>query len=150
MLYAKEDEKQPVLLFYCRTCTFVEPASASAHCVYRNNLYNTVGETAGVTQDVGADPTVGLPEFCTCTLCGEEIVCFGCGQATCAGFVVPEDYEEDLMEDFSEENTSEGNELSDLHLDEDYDEPEESMEGVEADVEYGAEERAFTNAVQCS
>ncbi len=41
-------------------------------------MYNTVGETAGVTQDVGSDPTVGGPDsdpdvhHC-CTLCGMEL-----------------------------------------------------------------------------
>ena len=44
-------------MFACRTCQFSEEAPSS--CVFRNNLYNTVGETAGVTQDVGSDPTVG-------------------------------------------------------------------------------------------
>lgn len=34
-------------------------------------MYNTVGETAGVTQDVGSDPTVGDPDdWNCCTLCG--------------------------------------------------------------------------------
>lgn len=34
-------------------------------------MYNTVGETAGVTQDVGSDPTVGDPDDLNCcTLCG--------------------------------------------------------------------------------
>ena len=55
-------------------------------------MYNTVGETAGVTQDVGSDPTVGSSGFCDfevvggegegegqeegwcCTFCGTEIV----------------------------------------------------------------------------
>ncbi len=41
-------------------------------------MYNTVGETAGVTQDVGSDPTVGGPDpdpdVChCCTLCGMEL-----------------------------------------------------------------------------
>jgi hypothetical protein len=57
MLYPKEDRQNNVLMFACRTCQFSEPAASS--CVFRNNLYNTVGETAGVTQDVGSDPTVG-------------------------------------------------------------------------------------------
>lgn len=39
-------------------------------------MYNTVGETAGVTQDVGSDPTVGDPDpdvdRC-CTLCGMDL-----------------------------------------------------------------------------
>ena len=69
------------LMFACRTCQFSEPAVSS--CVFRNNLYNTVGETAGVTQDVGSDPTVGIPDFCT--LCGQEIPCFICGDEACMG-----------------------------------------------------------------
>ena len=40
-------------------------------------MYNTVGETAGVTQDVGSDPTVGAPDpdvyHCCCTLCGTQL-----------------------------------------------------------------------------
>ena len=39
-------------------------------------MYNTVGETAGVTQDVGSDPTVCDPfDLCgvCCTLCGREM-----------------------------------------------------------------------------
>ena len=46
-------------------------------------MYNTVGETAGVTQDVGSDPTVSASGFdsgsdfrlgcCFCTLCGVEM-----------------------------------------------------------------------------
>ena len=39
-------------------------------------MYNTVGETAGVTQDVGSDPTVGGPDpdvYHCCTLCGMEL-----------------------------------------------------------------------------
>lgn len=45
-------------------------------------MYNTVGETAGVTQDVGSDPTVGDPDpdpdpdpdvYHCCTLCGMQL-----------------------------------------------------------------------------
>ena len=64
------------LMFACRTCQFSEEALSS--CVFRNNMYNTVGETAGVTQDVGSDPTVRGPNFdclcLCCTLCGMELV----------------------------------------------------------------------------
>ncbi|KAI9876658.1 MAG: hypothetical protein M1830_006010 [Pleopsidium flavum] len=80
MLYPKEDRMSNTLMFACRTCQFSEPATSS--CVFRNILHNSVGETAGVTQDVGSDPTVGLPEFCT--LCGQEVLCFFCGDASCA------------------------------------------------------------------
>ena len=74
MLYPKEDRMRNTLMFACRTCQFSEPATSS--CVFRNILHNSVGETAGVTQDVGSDPTVGLPIFCT--LCGQEVGCPSC------------------------------------------------------------------------
>lgn len=48
-----------------------------------------MGETAGITQDVGMDPTVGdssaIPPMCT--MCGEEIVCETCGEAMEDGYV---------------------------------------------------------------
>ncbi|KAL9076513.1 MAG: hypothetical protein Q9161_000845 [Pseudevernia consocians] len=74
MLYPKEDRMTNKLMFACRTCQFSEEAISS--CVFRNNMYNTVGETAGVTQDVGSDPTVGDPDpdvYPCCTLCGMEL-----------------------------------------------------------------------------
>lgn len=70
MLYPKEDPTTHRLNFACRTCAYVEEAKSS--CVFRNVLNNAVGETAGVTQDVGSDPTVGLP---LCLLCGCVVVC---------------------------------------------------------------------------
>ncbi|KAK4244782.1 hypothetical protein C7999DRAFT_16978 [Corynascus novoguineensis] len=57
MLYPKEDEAERKLMFTCRTCNFSEEATSS--CIFRNTMNNAVGETAGVTQDVGSDPTVG-------------------------------------------------------------------------------------------
>lgn len=61
MLYPKEDEDSHKLQFTCRTCQYTEEAVST--CVFRNILNNAAGETAGVTQDVGSDPTVGLPDF---------------------------------------------------------------------------------------
>jgi DNA-directed RNA polymerase II subunit RPB9 len=72
MLYPKEDPESHRLNFACRTCQYSEEATSS--CVFRNILNNAVGETAGVTQDVGSDPTVGLP---LCLLCGSVIMCEG-------------------------------------------------------------------------
>jgi len=72
MLYPKEDPETKILQFACRTCQYSEEAASS--CVFRNVLNNAVGETAGVTQDVGSDPTVGLP---ICLLCGSVVVCEG-------------------------------------------------------------------------
>jgi DNA-directed RNA polymerase II subunit RPB9 len=57
------------LMFICRTCHVGEPATSP--CVYQNKLNNQVGDTAGVTQDVGSDPTVGFPRFYICqSSCG--------------------------------------------------------------------------------
>jgi DNA-directed RNA polymerase subunit M/transcription elongation factor TFIIS len=61
MLYPKEDPDTHRLQFACRTCQYSEEALSS--CVFRNVLNNAVGETAGVTQDVGSDPTVSLSTF---------------------------------------------------------------------------------------
>lgn len=60
-------------MFSCRTCHVAEPATSP--CVFQNKLHSQVGDTAGVTQDVASDPTVGLP---LCTLCGEQIICEQC------------------------------------------------------------------------
>lgn len=76
MLYAKEDRINNKLMFACRTCQYSEDAASA--CVFRNSIYNIIGETAGVTQDVGSDPTVGLPDVC-CTLCGQAVTCDFCG-----------------------------------------------------------------------
>ncbi|KAK3176876.1 hypothetical protein OEA41_008202 [Lepraria neglecta] len=77
MLYPKEDRMTNKLMYACRTCQFSEEAQSS--CVFRNNMYNTVGETAGVTQDVGSDPTVGefypdeIYSELYCTFCGRDL-----------------------------------------------------------------------------
>ncbi|KAK4178146.1 hypothetical protein QBC36DRAFT_344865 [Triangularia setosa] len=94
MLYPKEDEADRKLMFTCRTCNFSEEATSS--CIFRNILNNAAGETAGVTQDVGSDPTVGEssvasyhaspsehrnPDHCAfvcCLTCGRMISCEIC------------------------------------------------------------------------
>lgn len=76
MLYPKEDERNLKLQFTCRTCQFTEDAKTT--CVFRNNLNNSAGETAGVTQDVGSDPTVS---DISCLRCGCIVCCNSCGQS---------------------------------------------------------------------
>lgn len=49
-------------MFTCRTCQYTEEATSS--CVFRHVLNSAAGETAGVTQDVGSDPTVCGPVSC--------------------------------------------------------------------------------------
>jgi DNA-directed RNA polymerase II subunit RPB9 len=83
MLYPAEDRENSQLVFSCRTCHYAEEPSSA--CVYRNDLANTVGDTAGITQDVGQDPTVCSPFLELCTVCGTEITCEKCGKPTTAG-----------------------------------------------------------------
>lgn len=69
MLYPKENEDTHKLQFTCRTCQYTEEATST--CVFRNVLNNAAGETAGVTQDVGSDPTVSAcasvsGAYCAC------------------------------------------------------------------------------------
>lgn len=78
-------------MYTCRTCHVAEPATSP--CVYQNKLNSQVGDTAGVTQDVGSDPTVGLPEFCT--YCGEEIACSVCGRVSDGAIEGSDNYVED-------------------------------------------------------
>ncbi|KAF9886567.1 hypothetical protein FE257_011339 [Aspergillus nanangensis] len=90
LLYPKEDRANNRLMFTCRTCHVGEPASS--YCVYQNNLTTQVGDTAGVTQDVGSDPTVSAPGFCL--LCGDEITCFIC--ASISNHQTPKDEHDEL------------------------------------------------------
>jgi DNA-directed RNA polymerase II subunit RPB9 len=93
LLYPKEDKQNHKLMFACRTCQYSMPAPSD--CVARHEVTSTVGDTAGITQDVAQDPTVGapdtLPSFSPeqipgfCTMCGQEIFCEVCGQETDGG-----------------------------------------------------------------
>ncbi|KAG6036676.1 DNA-directed RNA polymerase II core subunit rpb9 [Claviceps sp. LM458 group G5] len=73
MLYPKEDEDAHALQFTCRTCQYTEEAQST--CVFRNVLNNSAGETAGVTQDVGSDPTLPRSNK-TCPNCTHEEAVF--------------------------------------------------------------------------
>lgn len=77
MLYPKEDEDAHKLQFTCRTCQYTEDAQST--CVFRNVLNTSAGETAGVTQDVGSDPTVSELPPVLCIGCGVIIYCTTCG-----------------------------------------------------------------------
>ncbi|KAF2730657.1 hypothetical protein EJ04DRAFT_567515 [Polyplosphaeria fusca] len=96
LLFPKEDKAEGKLLYSCKTCSFQQDAPTS--CVMRHEIASTVGDTAGITQDVGQDPTVGLTRsFSTttlsaeegvpgfCTMCGQELVCEDCGEESAPG-----------------------------------------------------------------
>ncbi|CAK46160.1 uncharacterized protein An12g03900 [Aspergillus niger] len=73
LLYPKEDRINNRLMFTCRTCHVGEPATS--YCVYQNKLNTQVGDTAGVTQDVGSDPTLPRSNK-LCPSCGEAEAVF--------------------------------------------------------------------------
>lgn len=110
MLYPKENKDTSELMFACRTCQYSEKAASS--CVYRNSLDTSIGETAGVTQDVGADPTVGVPGFCA--LCGLPIRCSFCEDMTSQGCILEMEYDDD---DDDEDDEMEASELIGKELD---------------------------------
>ncbi|KAI9166496.1 DNA-directed RNA polymerases II, IV and V subunit 9A [Paramyrothecium foliicola] len=77
LLYPKESDKEARLTYLCRTCQYQVVADQS--CVFRNILNSSSGETAGVTQDVGSDPTVSDASPVSCLYCGNFIFCAVCG-----------------------------------------------------------------------
>lgn len=56
MLYPREDKADQRLLYSCRNCDYTEIAENPK--VYRNELMSNIGETAGVVEDIGSDPTL--------------------------------------------------------------------------------------------
>ncbi|KAF2003142.1 hypothetical protein P154DRAFT_111380 [Amniculicola lignicola CBS 123094] len=80
LLFPKEDKENHKLLFACRTCAFTEDAPSS--CVMRHEIASSVGDTAGITQDVATDPTLPRTQQ-PCPACGEnEAVFFQSQQRT--------------------------------------------------------------------
>ncbi|KAL9097427.1 MAG: hypothetical protein Q9165_000323 [Trypethelium subeluteriae] len=67
MLYPRENANSNELVFACGMCDF-EDKAVENKCVWRHELSNTVGETAGITQDVSADPSVRAVDSTTSQL----------------------------------------------------------------------------------
>ncbi|TIA91059.1 hypothetical protein E3P99_01219 [Wallemia hederae] len=71
--YGQEDRERRVLLFACRNCNFEEGAIEAR--VYRNDLMRQSKEEAGVTQDLGRDPTLPRTSI-ECPKCSTNQVVF--------------------------------------------------------------------------
>ncbi|TKA50174.1 hypothetical protein B0A55_12432, partial [Friedmanniomyces simplex] len=123
MLYPKEDTINNKLMFNCRMCRYSEDADVT--CIYRNALKEEIAETAGNTDDVEDDPTVGdddeltdfnygsamemedvhgeetVPEMCT--LCGKEILCPTCGRPSSNMIALETDDPDDAQDSQTEE-----------------------------------------------
>lgn len=133
MLYPKEDRVNNTLMFTCRTCHVGEPATS--HCVFQNKLHSQVGDTAGVTTDVGSDPTVGAPIFCT--MCGDDIRCSICNTSIFSS-------EENSLDSLGVEDSVAGvvAKIFTYEVDEESDEEEEVEDEVEDEAEEQAKEKA--------
>ena len=83
LLYAREERNTQSLVYLCKACSHQEDTEPT--CTQRTELGSTAGATAGSTADVGNDPTVGdtsdeMAPFCC--MCGGELSCRECGEAT--------------------------------------------------------------------
>ena len=130
MLYPKEDRVNDTLMYACRTCQYSAPAASG--CVYRHDMSNTVGETAGVTQDVGNDPTVSDVRFCL--LCAVDIPCRRCGRGLGGAILNNDGDHPDIDHDYFMED------VDDDDFDEDVDD-----EDVGEDVDDDMDEDEFTD-----
>ncbi|TKA46893.1 hypothetical protein B0A54_03849 [Friedmanniomyces endolithicus] len=126
MLYPREDHINNKLMFNCRMCNYSENADVT--CIYRNALKEEIAETAGNTDDVEDDPTVGadddddeLPDYNydsamdmedvyaeeevpeMCTLCGKEILCPTCGRPSANMIALETDDPDDAQDVQTEE-----------------------------------------------
>lgn len=137
MLYPKEDEDSHKLQFTCRTCQYTEDAQST--CVFRNVLNTSAGETAGVTQDVGTDPTVSeSPCPNLCAFCGIVIYCGSCGEPVTGPHGIVERHKSTTARDSNEaKRTSDAECIADYlpglgtwDLD-DYDEELDNTDGYE-------------------
>lgn len=135
MLYPREDEVNHKLMFECRTCAYTEEAAST--CIFRHSLSNSAGETAGVTQDVGSDPTVGKapsssptpPESAPSTRAPfPSVLCAQCGDVIrchiCKDVLVPEH-----IEDINDEAEDD---------DMDYDYPDDDIDDTSEDSLVGS------------
>ena len=97
-------------------------------------MYNTVGETAGVTQDVGSDPTVGDPSsssFPFPSVCAADASSSSC--CTLCGIKIEEEEEEEEDEEVDDKEVM----MEEDQEEEDYNEEHgEEMEGETGSVDY--------------
>ncbi|KAG8906664.1 DNA-directed RNA polymerase II core subunit rpb9 [Tulasnella sp. 403] len=73
ILSPKADPARRLMLMWCRSCNAEE--TSQSPIVYKNDLLTDTRERAGVTQDLGLDPT--LPHaIIACPKCGNEDAVF--------------------------------------------------------------------------
>ncbi|BFZ60382.1 DNA-directed RNA polymerase II core subunit rpb9 [Saitoella coloradoensis] len=78
ILHPLEDKLKKRLLLHCRRCGYTE--NAEDPTIFRQELRSTVADTAGVTTDLGSDPTLPRSDQ-QCPKCGEKDAVFFQSQA---------------------------------------------------------------------
>ncbi|KAH9996249.1 hypothetical protein BJV77DRAFT_942422 [Russula vinacea] len=74
LLYPKAEQQRRTMVYACRICPSVDETVDSG-LVYRNDLLNITKEQAGVTTDLGQDPTLAHTNI-ACPNCGHEDAVF--------------------------------------------------------------------------
>ncbi|KAF8529139.1 hypothetical protein BU17DRAFT_37149, partial [Hysterangium stoloniferum] len=69
LLYPRADPARRILVYACRICQYDEIGQNM--CVYRNDLVTVTKEQAGVTHDLGVDPTLPHSNM-TCPVCQHD------------------------------------------------------------------------------
>ncbi|KAH9077855.1 hypothetical protein EDB83DRAFT_1525961 [Lactarius deliciosus] len=70
LLYPKAEQQRRTMVYACRICPSVDETVDNG-LVYRNDLLNVTKEQAGVTTDLGQDPTLAHTNI-ACPNCGHE------------------------------------------------------------------------------
>ncbi|KAH9973984.1 hypothetical protein BGW80DRAFT_1304614 [Lactifluus volemus] len=74
LLYPKAEQQRRTMVYACRICPSVDETVENG-LVYRNDLLNITKEQAGVTTDLGQDPTLAHTNI-ACPNCGHEDAVF--------------------------------------------------------------------------
>ncbi|KAI0289993.1 hypothetical protein BC826DRAFT_1029456 [Russula brevipes] len=74
LLYPKAEQQRRTMVYACRICPSVDETVDNG-LVYRNDLLNVTKEQAGVTTDLGQDPTLAHTNI-ACPHCGHEDAVF--------------------------------------------------------------------------
>ena len=83
----------------------------------RHDIASQVGATAGITQDVAQDPTVGLSRSLSdahlvadddegpgmCTMCGQDVLCVECGEQSAPGILLEATDQDTLLSNAQKE-----------------------------------------------
>lgn len=76
LLYPKEDKENKRLVYFCKTCNYMEPADDP--CISRNLVEHTQMEKTVIKADVRADPSLPRTREQLCPKCENREAVFFC------------------------------------------------------------------------